>query len=175
MRNGVSLLRGAFVAVLGALSMAACAGPGAPPEGAAFAPTVVPSAPVLSIDGTSTDLRTALHGRVALVSLWATWCVACLDEMDALGRLQAQTQARGDAVVVGIAVGEARETVAAFVRQRRVGYALLVDESFRLADALGEPRIPTTLVIDRTGRVVYRGGALDPAGLAAFRSAIGAR
>ncbi len=141
------------------------------PAGGA-APDVVPRAPLLSMEGTPTDLRSALRGKVALVSLWATWCVACLDEMDALGRLQAQTQGRGDAVVVGIAVGETRETVAAFAQKRRVPYELLVDESFRVADALGEPRIPTTLVVDRTGRVVFRGGALDRAGLDAFRSAL---
>jgi len=161
----------AFLAVVAAVSLAGCRTTVAAPG---TAPDVVPPAPVVSIEGTSTDLRAALHGRVALVSLWATWCGACLDEMDALGRLQAQTQARGDAVVVGIAIGETRETVAAFARKRRVPYAVLVDESFRVADALGEPRIPTTLVVDRSGRVVFRGGALDRAGLAAFRSALGA-
>jgi peroxiredoxin len=129
----------------------------------------------VSIDGAPTDLPETLRGRVGLVSLWATWCVACLDEMDALGRLQAQAQARGDAVVVGVAVGEKREVVAAFTRRRRLPYAVLVDESFGLADALGEPRIPTTLVVNRAGLVVFRGGALDEAGLAAFRSALEGR
>ena len=157
-----------------ALLVAAVVGCAARPTSTA-ATGVVPAARVVSIDGDPTDLPAALRGRVGLVSLWATWCVACLDEMDALGRLQAQAQARGDAVVVGVAVGEKREVVAAFARRRRLPYAVLVDESFGLADALGEPRIPTTLVVDRTGRVVFRGGALDEAGLAAFRSALDAR
>ena len=135
-------------------------------------PLVLPSARVVSVEGAATDLPATLHGRVGLVSLWATWCVACLDEMDALGRLEAQARARGDAVVVGVAVGEKREVVAEFTMRRRLAYEVLVDESFGLADALGEPRIPTTLVVDRAGRVVYRGGALDEAGLAAFHSAL---
>jgi len=107
------------------------------------------------------------------VSLWATWCEACLGEIDALERLQTQALTRDDAVVVGVAVGETRETVAAFTRQRHLPYAQLVDETFRLADALGEERVPATLVVDRDGRIVFRAGALDHAGLAAFRSALG--
>ena len=69
-------------------------------------------------------------------------------------------------------MGEPRAKVAAFARERGVKYARLVDEDFRLADVLGERRVPATLVVDRSGRIVYRGGALDAAGLAAFRSVL---
>jgi cytochrome c biogenesis protein CcmG, thiol:disulfide interchange protein DsbE len=143
------------------------------PSGGARAEAPLPSTPVVTLDGTATDLRAVLRGRVAVVSFWATWCDACVGEIDALKRLQAQAAARRDAVVVGVAVGETRETVAAFARERGLPYAQLVDTDFRLADALGESRVPATLVVDRRGRIVFRGGALDPAGLAAFRSALG--
>jgi hypothetical protein len=33
--------------------------------------------------------------------------------------------------------------------------------------------VPTTLVVDRAGHVVYSGGALDERALAAFRTALG--
>jgi peroxiredoxin len=110
-----------------------------------------------------------------MVTLWATWCDACVGEIDVLERLQRQAGARVDAVVVGVAVGETREHVAAFAQKRGLVYAQLVDENFRLADALGEPRVPATLVVDRAGHIVFRGGALDTSSLAAFRSALGAR
>ena len=156
------------------LAGSACSGPVHPsPVTLAADPAPLPATPVETLDGTSTDLRQVLRGRVGVVSLWATWCDACLDEIDALERLQAQALTRDDAVVVGVAVGETREKVAAFARQRRLPYAQLVDEGFRLADALGEPRVPATLVVDREGRIVFRGGALDHAGLTAFRSALG--
>lgn len=151
-----------------------CASP-APPAAVAKPAALLPATRIVTLEGTTTDLRSVLSGRVAVVSFWATWCDACVGEMDALGRLQAQARARGDAVVVGVAVGEAREKVAAFARKHALPYAQLVDEDFSLADALGEPRVPTTLVVDRNGRIVFRGGALDPAGLAAFRAALGAQ
>jgi peroxiredoxin len=132
----------------------------------------LPSAPLVTMDGTPADLGAMVRGRAAVISLWATWCDACSAEIAALNRLDLQTSARGDALVVGVAVGEPRERVAAFVRDRGVRYARLVDEDFRLADLLGERRVPATLVVDRSGRIVFRGGALDAAGLDAFRNVL---
>jgi thiol-disulfide isomerase/thioredoxin len=139
----------------------------------ASAPTsLLPAAPLLTLDGAPADLGGVVHGRAAVISLWATWCDACAAEIPALNRLDDQADTRGDALVVGVAVGEPRAKVAAFARERGLKYARFVDEDFRFADGLGERRVPTTLVVDRSGRIVYRGGALDAAGLAAFRSVL---
>jgi peroxiredoxin len=149
--------------------LAACA---APPHPAARLPDSIPDAAVVTLDGTTTDLSHVLGGRVALVNFWATWCSACDKELDALNRLSARTASRGDALVVGVAVGESRETVDAFVRKRGLRYPQVLDEDFRLADALGQRDVPATLVVDRSGRIVYRGDALDSAILTAFSEAI---
>ena len=159
-----------LIALLAAGAMA-CAPKGAAPAVAAGG-QVLPSIPLVTLDGAATDLRSVLHGRVGVVSFWATWCNTCVGEITALERLHAQASARSDAVVIGVAVGESRETVAEFARKRRLPYEQLVDEGFHLVDALGEQRVPATLVVDHAGHIVFRGGALDPAGLAAFRSAL---
>ena len=117
------------------------------------------------------DLPGFLRGRPALVSLWATWCDTCIQEAPALNRLDRESRKGGDAVVVGVAVGETRDSVRAFTRTRRLDYPQLVDPDFRLADTLGERQVPATLVVDRTGRIVFRGKSLDADSLAAFRRA----
>jgi peroxiredoxin len=106
--------------------------------------------------------------------LWATWCEACVAEFDALGRLSARAESRG-ATVIAVAVGEPHEKVAAFAKWRGLKYAQLVDEDFHFADALGQRRVPATLIVDRAGRVTYAGGALDEPALAALRAAIDSR
>ena len=58
------------------------------------------------------------------------------------------------------------------MQRRALPYAQLVDERFQLADALGQNRVPATVVLDRQGRIVYRGGVFDEAALAAFRRAL---
>jgi peroxiredoxin len=152
------------------LVFAACA---PAPVPSSLPAVLLPAAPLVTIDGDPADLVAMVRGRTAVISLWATWCDACSAEIGPLNRLDEQAGSRGDALVVGVAVGEPRAKVAAFARERGLKYARLVDEDFRLADVLGERRVPATLVVDRTGRIVYRGGALDAAGLAAFRSALG--
>ncbi len=129
-------------------------------------------APVVTLNGVPTELANVARGRVALVSLWAPWCDGCERELDALNRLNARTASSRDAVVIGVAVGEPREAVAEFVRRRGLRYMQLVDEEFRFADSIGERRVPTTLVLDRAGRIVYRGKALDARGLEALRAAL---
>ncbi len=135
--------------------------------------TALGSETVMTLDGQRTPIASVLQGRVAVVSLWATWCDSCAREVPALNRLAALSASRTDALVIGVAVGESCASVDAFVRDRGVRYPQVVDEDFRLADALGQRDLPATLVVDRAGRIVYRGDALDGAGLAAFRDALG--
>jgi peroxiredoxin len=124
-----------------------------------------------TLDGRPARLDEVTRGRPALVSLWATWCEACARELDALTRLHEATRNAG-AAVIGVAVGEPHAQVAAFVQRRGLPYEQLVDERFQLADALGQNRVPATVVLDRQGRIVYRGGVFDEAALAAFRRAL---
>lgn len=141
------------------LSLASCAP----------APPVVSRPQLHTLGGELTDLARVSKGRVTLVALWATWCDSCKRELGALSRLDARTKQRGDAVVVAIAVGDTKEDVAIFAKEHHLAYEMIVDEDFALADWLGERRVPTTLVLNREGRIVYRGNALDGEALAALR------
>jgi thiol-disulfide isomerase/thioredoxin len=147
------------------------AAPGASPvtRGAAAAADLR-AIELCTLGGEPTRLADAVAGRVALVSLWATWCTSCQQELPALARLEARLGQR--ARVVAVAVGEPRGQVARFVAERGLSWAQLVDERFHLADALRERRVPATLVLDREGRIVYRGGGLDEPALDALRRAL---
>jgi peroxiredoxin len=158
------------------VSLAACSSSeGRSPAGAdtSFVDRI-PPVPLVTLTGGTAELVRVANGRVALVSFWATWCEACEREMDALNRLQARTAQRDDVVVLGVAVGEERDKVAAFARRRGLSYAQLVDEHYLLADALGQRRLPATLVLDRSGRIVFRGDALDARSLDALQRAMAA-
>ncbi len=159
-----------------AIALAACSATSAPvpslPASSASLPAPLPAVDVATLTGEPTQVGHVAEGRVALVSLWATWCDACAEEMDALNRLYAKTSAEGDAVVIGLAIGEERAKVATFAKRRGLRYPLLVDEEFAFADAIGQRRVPATLVLDRHGRVVFRGDALDGAALEAMRKAL---
>lgn len=150
-----------------ALLAAGCAAPAAP----SAVGRALPPVELVTPENAPARLDALVAGRPALVSFWATWCAGCAGEVEALNRLQDRIGGDG-AVVVGVSVGQDRETVAAYARSRGLRYPQLVDEEFRLADELGQRAVPATLVIDRAGHVVFTGGALDERGLAALRAAM---
>jgi peroxiredoxin len=152
--------------------LSACASAPAAPNQAL--PRTVPEVEVATLDGHPTRVDALTSGKVAVLALWAPWCEACGAELSALKRLQQSASPHG-AVVVGIAVGESRAKVAEFVAGRELEYPQLVDEQFHLADALGQRRVPATLVVDRAGHVTYAGGALDADALDALRAALQVR
>ena len=133
--------------------------------------TALPPCELRTLDGRPARLDEVSAGRPALVSLWATWCEACARELDALTRVHEATRGAG-AAVIGVAVGERHDDVRRFVERRNLPYLQLVDERFQLADALGQTRVPATVVLDRHGRIVYRGGVFDETALAAFKKAL---
>ena len=74
---------------------------------------------------------------------------------------------------MGVAVGETPEAIAAYTRARALTYPQLTDEPFVLADALGQRRIPATVVFDRGGRVVFQGEAISARATEALVKALG--
>jgi thiol-disulfide isomerase/thioredoxin len=158
---------GNWISLLIAFSLFACssADPRVPE------PTLLPSVPVATLAGQPTDLRTVVAGRVSLVNLWASWCEACQLEQRSLNQLSMRVNPN-EALVVGVAVGEARQQVVDFLQRHPASYAQFVDETFKFADAIQRNRVPTTIVVQRTGRIAFEGGAVDAQSLQAFRQAL---
>ena len=164
------MLRGLVVSaalVLGSCAAHSSTGAGAKSGSPVARDRALSAIPLTALDGTRTTAAALLSGRPGLISLWASWCAACVEEMPALRRLHARIAPLG-AVVLAVAVGEKQGPIAAYARQERLPWQVVCDEEFALADALGEKSLPATLVVDAGGAIVYSGGVLDEAALAAL-------
>jgi thiol-disulfide isomerase/thioredoxin len=145
------------------------------PKGGADTPAsaaAVTSLGLVASDGRGATLSSVIGGRPSLVSFWAPWCEPCVRELPVLEKLSRAVAPCGGAVV-GVAVGEKPDTIATYTRARDLTYPQLTDEPFAVADALGQRRIPATVVFDRAGRVVFTGDALDARATAALSRALG--
>ncbi len=123
--------------------------------------------PIVSVAGQTTPFSKVLAERPALVSFWAPWCDPCVKELPELERLSRSMVPCG-AAVLGVAVGETPATIAAFTSVRNLTYPQFTDQNFLLADALGQTRVPTTVVFDSAQRVVFVGEGLDRRAIAAL-------
>ncbi len=118
-----------------------------------------------------------LRGKVVVVNFWASWCPPCRREMPALERLNQLMRGQPFAVV-GINAGEEVEDVFGFrgTVNPAPSFRLLLDREGKALKAFGVSGLPTTLVLDRDGRIAYKAlGARkfdDPAIVAILRALI---
>jgi thiol-disulfide isomerase/thioredoxin len=112
---------------------------------------LAPDMELEQIDGGSWRLREH-RGQVVLINLWATWCGPCREETPGLVRLFHEDGPKG-LVVVGLSLDVGgREKVREFARQFGVPYPIVFTEPMsQLADTV--EGVPTTILVDRNGRV----------------------
>jgi cytochrome c biogenesis protein CcmG/thiol:disulfide interchange protein DsbE len=87
------------------------------------------------------------------VNLWASWCAPCRSETPALQRLYETERTKG-LVVLGIDQGESSTAAAAFSKEMKLTYPILLDEDQQYGRAYAAVGLPTSLVVDARGRIV---------------------
>jgi peroxiredoxin len=115
---------------------------------------VVPEFALTDKDGSAVTLS-SLRGKVVLLTFWTTTCGQCQAEVPWFTEFQQADRERGLAVV-GVALDEGGwSSVRPYVERQPVGYRVVVADRDRARSASGSS-IPTTLILDREGRVAVR-------------------
>ena len=112
-----------------------------------------PALQLARLRGGTLDLAD-LRGRVVLVNFWATWCPPCVEEIPSLQRLYRRLQPQG-LEILAVDVGESVETMEAFLKDKPVGFPVLMDTDGAALRRWGVYAFPTTLVLDREHRIRY--------------------
>jgi peroxiredoxin len=112
-----------------------------------------------TLDGKPFDLA-SLRGTVVVLNVWASWCPPCRAEGPMLQTVHTDLLPRGG-TLVGIDTRDGDGTAArAFAQNIGMTYPSVVDRDGRLllafADTLPPQAVPSTLVIDRSGRIAAR-------------------
>jgi len=118
----------------------------------------------------------AVHARAEVINVWASWCYPCRRETHLLAALQ--RRAGNGVLFLGVDVKDSAARARAFLADQRVGYPQVTDRDGRFARALHLLGVPSTVVVDASGRVRWRhDGQLGPADaselLARLRAAAG--
>ncbi len=110
------------------------------------------------LDGT--DVRLAdFKGSVVFLNFWATYCQPCRSEMASIQTLHEKFD-ENDLVVLAISVGEPAMKVERYLSKQSFTFPILLDKSKTVARKYGVNAVPTTLLIDRQGRLIAK--ALGP-------------
>ena len=93
------------------------------------------------------------RGKVVLLNFWATWCAPCRTEIPWFTEFQKAYGDR-DFVVLGVSLDEdGWKSVKPYMEENRMNYRVMIgnDDIARLYG--GVKSLPTTLIIDRSGRI----------------------
>ncbi len=107
---------------------------------------------VSSIDGPVQTFAPAR--RETVINVFATWCGPCRSETPGFASAASALLARG-VDVVGIDQEEGGAAVAAFARTFALPYRVYIDTTGVTHDLLGARMIPTTIIVNRAGVIVW--------------------
>ena len=111
-----------------------------------------------TLEGGEFRLRDHL-GEIVVLNVWASWCAPCRAEAPVLEAVWQDVQDDG-VQFVGLDTRDTDEAALAFLEAYGVTYPNVIDSDGRLqllfSDTLPPQAIPSTLVVDREGRVAGR-------------------
>jgi thiol-disulfide isomerase/thioredoxin len=102
-----------------------------------------------------------LKGQVVMINFWASWCGPCRQEFPALDQIYAKYRPMGF-TLVAINVESDKANAERFLGATPVSFPILFDPENKVSGSYGVSGMPTTVLIDRQGRVRWQHRAYKP-------------
>ncbi len=129
-----------------------------------FAQNELPSIDVKTLKGETINIREVSNqDNVVIISLWATWCVPCIKELDAISEVYEDWQDETNVELIAVSVDDSRtvKRVPSLINGKGWEYNILLDTNNDLKRALGASTVPLTLVI-KDNKIVARHSGYSP-------------
>ena len=124
----------------------------------------LPTADLTTIEGKKISLQeAATSDNVVIVSLWATWCVPCLKELDAISEVWDEWQDETNVELLAISIDDSRtvKRVKPLINGKGWDYTILLDTNNDLKRALGASTVPLTLLV-KNNKIIFRHSGYSP-------------
>ena len=124
----------------------------------------IPNTELKTLDGKTTNLqKITTNNDLVIVSLWATWCAPCKNELDAINDEYDDWVEETGVKLFAISVDDSRtvKNVKPMVNGKGWEFEILLDTNSDLKKALGAPTVPVTFII-KNGEIVFRHSGYNP-------------
>ena len=95
------------------------------------------------------------RGKIVFLNFWATWCPTCVVEMPSMEKLHRKLKDQ-DFALVTISIQDSAAEVQRFFKQNQLTFTALLDTIGKTIPEFAIRAIPTTLILDKSGRIVGR-------------------
>lgn len=119
-------------------------------------PAIGSMAPGFTLKGDNgKNLKLAEYrGQVVMINFWATWCSPCRQEIPHLNRLHERYRKTGFALL-GINIDDQPRVAREMMQKLSVAFPVLFDTDKRVSRLYDVGAMPSSLLIDRDGRIRY--------------------
>lgn len=124
----------------------------------------LPKVDMTTLDGkTINSQELSTDDNVIVVSLWATWCVPCLKELDAISLIYPDWQEETNVELYAVSIDDSRgvKRVKPLVNGKGWDYTILLDTNNDFKRAVGAATVPLTLLV-KNNKIVYRHSGYSP-------------
>ena len=116
----------------------------------------VPEKLGVDLDGKIFNLKEHLGKENLYLVFWATWCGVCKDEIPNLVNVYRNVKGV-NLVAVNPGVNDSLQRARKYKEKYQLPYTIVFDETGQSAQAFGVSGVPTAVLIDKRGEVVYAG------------------
>lgn len=131
-----------------------------------FSQQNIPNISLTNLDKEKINLKELSSSKNLIIfSFWATWCVPCINELDAISEVYEEWQKETNVELIAISTDDSRtkRRVKPMVNGKGWEYQILLDDNQELKRALNITLLPHIVVVKK-GEIVHRRSGYTPGG-----------
>ena len=107
--------------------------------------------------GKKIKLENYLSNGPVLINFWATWCAPWIKEMPYLDQFEKKYKDKGFSVLaVSVDNQKSLSQVRSFIKTKKFSFDIFLDPNMQIFKKLNGNLMPTNVLIDKSGKVVWR-------------------
>jgi len=129
-----------------------------------FAQKEIPNVKLTTLEGKSVKIYDQISkDKITVLSFWATWCVPCINELDAISEVYEDWQEEANVEIIAISIDDARtqKRIKPLINGKGWDYKILIDKNQELKRALNISLVPQVIVLKGT-KIVHRHSGYTP-------------